>query len=105
MPSRIHKRDEYRQAIPKNVAELRAEAKGLVARFTLVAETGKQDSTQTAWAAVKRLYQHADSLPLSVELSLKGEMDTWSNMLRLAQAIVVACEKVEQPNEPDECGT
>ena len=97
----MQKRAEYRFSVPKTIPDLRAEAQGLVARFTLVVENGKNDSTLSAWIALEKLYLHAKSILPENEFSLEGEAESWSNMIRLAKSIVAGCDHAEPPAPTD----
>jgi hypothetical protein len=81
------------------VTELRNIAEGLAERASRVAAGRKQDSINRGWLAIERVYGYAKAtLPkTAVELSLKGEAETWANIVRLAGAIVTACDQIEPP--------
>jgi hypothetical protein len=97
-------RDEHRFVVPGSIPKLKAEAQGLAARFTLVVEKGKNDSISTAWVALERLFLHAESIFPSAGFSLKSRARTWPNMLRLANAVVVACDHAEPPTNTPSVG-
>jgi len=84
-----------RSVLPMTISALRSEAQGLVARFSLVLTKKKNDNIRVARVAVERLYQHAESILPAATLSLKGEVDTWANLRRLANAVVIACDRAE----------
>ncbi len=76
------------------INELRDSAEGLAGRARRVAIGRKKDSIGRGWLAIERLYSRAkDALPNTVVgLSLEGEVETWTNVARLADAIVTACD-------------
>ncbi len=80
------------------ITELRNIAEGLAKRARLAA-AGKQDSMSRGWLAIERLYGDARAtLPgVDARLSLNGEPETWTNVARIACAIVTACDKIEPP--------
>jgi hypothetical protein len=81
------------------IIELRDIAEGLAKRANRVAIGGKQDSMNRGWLAIERVYGYANAtLPkMAVELSLRGEPETWANIARLAGAIVTCCDQIEPP--------
>lgn len=81
------------------ITELRDIAEGLAKRANRVAVGRKQDSINRGWLAVERLYGYARTTlpPTVVGLTLKEEPETWSNIARLANAIVTACDHAEPP--------
>ena len=77
------------------VAELRDIAEGLASRANRAAD-GKQDSLDRGRLALDKLYGYArDTLPITVELLLEDENETWADIARLANAIVTACDDAE----------
>jgi hypothetical protein len=82
------------------IKELRDIAEGLAKRAKRVAVGRKQDSINRGWLALERLYGYADAtLPSTVVgLSLQGEAETWTNVARLASAIVTACDHCAPPS-------
>jgi len=86
------------------INELRDVAEGLAKRARRVAAGRKRDSIHRGWLAVERLYGYAkDTLPSTViGLSLQGEAETWTNVARLASAIVTACDHCASPSIPRE---
>ena len=79
------------------VPELRAFAEGLAKRANRVTTGRKQDSMSRGWLAVEKLYRNASvTLPSTVVgLTLIKEQETWTNINRLASAIVTACDHAE----------
>ena len=65
------------------IAELKAQAEGMVGRFTQVIEQNKHDNIRSAWTSLRRLYRIAENIrpPLSMRFSLEGEPETWPNAL------------------------
>jgi hypothetical protein len=86
------------------INELRDTAEGLAKRARRVAAGRKRDSIHRGWLAIERPYGNAkDTLPSTViGLSLQGEVETWTNVARLASAIVTACDHCELPSRPNE---
>ena len=77
------------------ITEIRNIAEGLAKRASRAAD-GKLDSITRGWVAIERLYSDAKAtLPNGAGLSLQGEPETWSNIARLAGAIIIACEQIE----------
>jgi hypothetical protein len=78
------------------ILELRAFADGLARRADRVTTGRKQDSMNRGWLAVEQLYAAARAtLPNTASLSLDGEQETWTNINRLANAIVIACDRLD----------
>jgi hypothetical protein len=82
---------------PMTVSELRAFAEGLAKRANRVTSGRKQDSISRGWLAIEKLYCNAAAtLPSTViGLTLIKEQETWTNIDRLASAIVTACDHAE----------
>jgi hypothetical protein len=77
------------------ITELRNIAEGLAKRASRAADR-KLDSITRGWVAIERLYSDATAtLPKGVGLSLQGEPETWTNIARLACAIVRVCDQIE----------
>jgi hypothetical protein len=68
------------------INERRASAEGLADGARRVAIGRKKDSIGRGWLAIERLPNTI------VGLSLEGEVETWTNVARLADAIVTACD-------------
>jgi hypothetical protein len=79
------------------VPELRAFAEGLAKRADRVTAGRKQDSISRGWLAIEKLYRNAAAILPStvVGLTLLKEQETWTNINRLASAIVTACDHAE----------
>ena len=86
------------------INELRDTAEGLAKRARRVAAGRKRDSIHRGWLALERVYEQAkDTLPSTViGLSLQGEVETWTNIVRLASAFVTACDYCASPSGPRE---
>jgi hypothetical protein len=82
------------------INELRDTAEGLAKRARRVAAGRKRESIHRGWLALERVYEHAkDTLPSTViGLSLEGEVETWTNVARMASAIVTACDHCDLPS-------
>jgi hypothetical protein len=91
----LEKRPHLKQLM--TVPELRAFAEGLANRANRVTTGRKQDSIGRGWLAIEKLYWNAiATLPSTVVgLTLLKEQETWTNINRLASAIVTACDHTE----------
>jgi hypothetical protein len=91
----MEKRHHLKQLM--TVLELRAFAEALAKRANCVTSGRKQDSISRGWLAIEKLYCNAAATlpPTVVGLTLLKEQETWTNINRLASAIVTACDHTE----------